>query len=159
MTTNALGYWWATLPKVAADAFPWMGAPTVNLWTGTAAPVSAVLQRRPYLNIQPAVRAAPATTSIPAGRALLVNGVFFDGWQCPPPTWGGGGAPIWIQYLYGATAWRTVTTTATRPSRRWTATFPARLGRTRYRGYYPGKANTDGRCLPATSRSFVVTGS
>jgi hypothetical protein len=153
ISTDAAGYWSVSWPN---DGY----FREIDVWTqesvGSGGPPGylppKVLTRAPEPVISPAVTATPASTSIRAGRALTVNGAWYGKYGCSTAVRN----EIRIQYLYGSTAWRLITTTSSRPSGRWTAVYPARAGRAIYRAYYPG---VPGKCVSAASGSFVVTGS
>ncbi len=92
------------------------------------------------------VSATPSKTSAPVGTVVPVNGSV-------------GGAPsnckVWLQRLYGATQWRSVSSGVVRLSGRFTVNAqPAYKGQIPYRVYFPACSNF----LPALSRVFYIRG-
>ncbi|MFI7060017.1 hypothetical protein ACIBL3_03460 [Kribbella sp. NPDC050124] len=92
------------------------------------------------------VTAAPSKTSAPVGTVVPVNGSV-------------GGAPsnckVWLQRLYGATQWRSVSSNAVRLSGRFTVNAqPAYKGLIPYRVYFPACQNFQS----VVSKVFYIRG-
>jgi hypothetical protein len=92
------------------------------------------------------VSATPSKTSAPVGSVVPVNGVV-------------GGAPayckVWLQRLYGATQWRSVSYGIVRTSGRFTVNAqPAYKGLIPYRAYFPGCHGF----TAAVSKAFYIRG-
>ncbi|MGW1343582.1 hypothetical protein ACWCOV_21220 [Kribbella sp. NPDC002412] len=92
------------------------------------------------------VTAAPSKASAPVGTVVPVNGSV-----------GGGPAncKVWLQRLYGATQWRSVSSNAVRLSGRFTVNAqPAYKGLIPYRVYFPACQNFQS----AVSKAFYIRG-
>jgi hypothetical protein len=92
------------------------------------------------------VSATPSKTSAPVGTVVPVNGSV-------------GGAPsnckVWLQRLYGATQWRSVSSGVVRLSGRFTVNAqPAYKGQIPYRVYFPACSNFQA----ALSKVFSIRG-
>jgi hypothetical protein len=92
------------------------------------------------------VTAVPSKTSAPVGSVVPVNGSV-------------GGAPsnckVWLQRLYGATQWRSVSSNGVRTSGRYTVNAqPAYKGLIPYRVYFPACHNFSA----AVSKVFYIRG-
>jgi hypothetical protein len=92
------------------------------------------------------VTAVPSKASAPVGTVVPVNGAV-------------GGAPsnckVWLQRLYGATQWRSVSSNAVRLSGRFTVNAqPAYRGLIPYRVYFPACR----KMQAATSKVFYIRG-
>ncbi|MFC9687029.1 hypothetical protein ACFTSF_00695 [Kribbella sp. NPDC056951] len=109
---------------------------------GKPAPVGgiAALVKRPA-----AISATPSRTSAPVGTIVPVNGTVTHG----------GGCPVNLQRLYGASAWRTVGTAKVRASGRFTLNAqPAYKGNIPYRAQLPACYNK----VAGVSKTFTIRG-
>ncbi|MFB6723325.1 hypothetical protein ACFCV3_24300 [Kribbella sp. NPDC056345] len=109
---------------------------------GKPAPVGgiAALVKRPA-----AISATPSRTSAPVGTIVPVNGTVTKG----------GGCPVNLQRLYGASAWRTVGSAKVRASGRFTLNAqPAYRGNIPYRAQLPACYNK----VAGVSKTFTIKG-
>ncbi|GAA0586899.1 hypothetical protein GCM10009534_21420 [Kribbella sandramycini] len=92
-----------------------------------------------------AISAAPSKTSAPVGTIVPVNGIVVQGNYCQ----------VALQRLYGATAWRTVSTTKVRISDRFTLNAqPAYKGNISYRAYLPPCYDK----VAGSTKPFIIRG-
>ncbi|MDX2969069.1 hypothetical protein [Kribbella solani] len=132
---------------VVAKAYTAADANAVNclLLPGNPASVGGLglVVLRPY--IKPTVTAVPARTSAPIGTVVPVNGAVHTVRA---------GCAVNLQRLYGASAWRNVSTGAVRSSGRYTVNAqPAYKGSIPYRVYVPDCAS-----IAAASKTFYIRG-
>ncbi|HEY3558834.1 MAG TPA: hypothetical protein VGL05_15285 [Kribbella sp.] len=81
------------------------------------------------VTVKPVISAVPAWTAASVGTVVPVNGIVY---RVQP------GCKVYVQRLYGATQWRTVSTASVRLSDRYTANVQlASKGNIPYRAYFP----------------------
>ncbi|HWD78158.1 MAG TPA: hypothetical protein VG497_04740 [Kribbella sp.] len=97
--------------------------------------------------IKPTVTAVPSRTSAPVGTIVPVNGSVYT-------VRSGIGCQVFLQRLYGASAWRTVSTAGIRTSLRYTVNAqPAYKGLIPYRVYVPACSS-----IPSAGKTFYIRG-
>jgi hypothetical protein len=97
------------------------------------------------VTVKPVISAVPSRTSAPVGSVVGVNGIVHRVQA---------GCKVYLQRLYGATQWRTVSTAAVRLSDRYTANVQlTSKGNMPYRSYFPACHS-----VVAVSRTFYIRG-